>query len=100
MALADEVTGDGYLVSSSSTSTSYRVVTAASGVYKYTQTKTQTVHRWVALTASAATTWLEGEKAEGESRAISEDQRVLGSYIAEKTTETITLTSAPWEPEA
>lgn len=94
MALASSVTGAGKQVSKSSEARVYRVVSAAGVLYEYTEKKTTTVTEWPAITKAAGDTWLGGTPAyeTGESRTVNEENRVLGSYTAVRSIETITTT--------
>ena len=91
MALAASVTGDGNLVSYEKNERIYFVVTRAAK-YKYTETKTVTIKEWTAVTEAAATTWVNAEPDEFESRRHRESSRIVGSYTAESVIEETTLT--------
>jgi hypothetical protein len=99
MALASSVTGAGILVSSEATASDYYLFTAAGSTIHWRTTISRSVSEWVALTKSAAETWLAGgtgvEYAAGESRSISETNRVLHSYKATSTIETKTTEVIP-----
>ena len=92
MALATTVTGPGHQVSTESSARKWRVISATGVITEYTETKTTVVTQWVAITKGAGDEWVAAEKAEGESRRCTEDNRIVGSYVAESTVETISTT--------
>lgn len=92
MALATTVKGPGHQVSKESSARKWRLISATGVITEYTETKTTVVTQWVAITKAAGDAWVAAEKAEGESRRCTEDNRILGSYVAESTVETISTT--------
>jgi hypothetical protein len=97
MALATTVTGPGNQVSTESSVRKWRVISAPGVITEYTETKTTVVTQWVAITKGAGDTWVAAEKAEGESRRCTEENRIVGSYVAESTVEIISTTKAEIE---
>lgn len=97
MALATIVTGPGNQVSKESSVRKWRVISATGVITEYTETKTTVVTQWVAITKEAGDTWVAAEKADGESRRCTEENRIVGSYVAESTVEIISTTKAEIE---
>jgi hypothetical protein len=97
MALATTVTGPGNQVSTESSVRKWRVISATGVITEYTETKTTVVTQWVAITKGAGDTCVAAEKAEGESRRCTEENRIVGSYVAESTVEIISTTKAEIE---
>jgi hypothetical protein len=101
MALADSVTGDGILVSYSADINTWQVL-AFTGKWLYTETTSEEVREWVALTEAAAKAAAEAASQSGltppavASYVASEDNRVVGSYKLVKTISNL-VTTRVWE---
>lgn len=94
MALASTVAGAGHQVSKDTDTVVYYLISATGIKAKITVAKTTTVTVWPAITKAAGDTWVAdtGSFVAGESRRSYEDNRVVGSYVAEQTIESKTVT--------
>jgi len=103
MALASSVTGTGILVSKAPVVTRYIIISPAGGKTTADETKTTTVHEWVAVEEAAAVAWAAATpppiSGSTISRRITEENRILRSFKCEETVETITIVST-YEPPA
>jgi len=84
MALATTVTGDGILVSRGKDTRAWSVVYLAFGVRNFQEVITREVREWVALTETAATTYVNlNAQPEGDGEytyGMSEQDRIVGAY--------------------
>ena len=94
MALASSVSGSGNQVSKDTETVVYYLISATGIKAKITIAKTTTVVVWQAITKAAGDNWIAdtAHYAAGESRRAFEDNRIVGSYVAEQTIESKTVT--------